>query len=157
MASVISTESEKDFQNSTVPLLKRLLGTGKSYDEIASNVLDISASSSVYLAHAAADMVDFYLGEEQRSARIQIIELVKQSNSVNDALLRGYVTESLRSFLFYLIRELPLHPIYRPKTTVRDPVGRGHRRCNYWAREWFAICSIESWRSGPRESPQRTT
>ncbi|KAG6865223.1 hypothetical protein C0991_004346 [Blastosporella zonata] len=78
------------------PFLSRLAATGRPIDELVGNIVAVAVGSSVTWAHAATNVIDFYLSDARTKEREHILELVKTKGPENDTLLRGYVSEAMR-------------------------------------------------------------
>ncbi|KAG6815996.1 hypothetical protein H0H87_009602, partial [Tephrocybe sp. NHM501043] len=78
------------------PFLSRLAATGRPIDELIGNIVAVAAGSSVTWAHAATNVIDFYLSDARTKEREHIIELVHSKGPDSDTLLRGYVSEAMR-------------------------------------------------------------
>jgi len=79
------------------PFLSKLAETGRPLDELLGNILGVAVGASVNHAQAAVNVVDFYLDDSRASERKHIVELVHNTDSAADALLRGYVSEAMRT------------------------------------------------------------
>ncbi|KNZ76883.1 Psi-producing oxygenase C [Termitomyces sp. J132] len=77
------------------PFLSALTATGRPIDELIGNIIGI-AIATVTLAHAAVNVVDFYLDDSRAEERSAIVELVANKSSQSEALLFGYVREAMR-------------------------------------------------------------
>ncbi|KAF5372301.1 hypothetical protein D9615_009236 [Tricholomella constricta] len=78
------------------PFLSKLAATGRPLDELLGNILGVAVGASVNWAHAAVNVVDFYLDNARAKERQHIIELAKQNDAGSALLLRGYVSEAMR-------------------------------------------------------------
>jgi linoleate 10R-lipoxygenase len=65
-------------------------------DELLGNILGIAVGACVNWAQAAVQVVDFYLDDERKAEREQIIKLVNKTDNASNELLRGYVREAMR-------------------------------------------------------------
>ncbi|KDR77934.1 hypothetical protein GALMADRAFT_244901 [Galerina marginata CBS 339.88] len=91
-ASFVHPVSDKPWYG----FFNRLAATGRAQDQIIGNVLGIAVGASVNHAHATVNAIDFYLDDERKSERDNIVQLVQHNSSANDALLLGYVNEAMR-------------------------------------------------------------
>ncbi|KAG6916402.1 hypothetical protein DXG01_006982 [Tephrocybe rancida] len=78
------------------PFLSRLAATGRPIDELVGNIVAVAVGSSVTWAHAATNVIDFYLSDARTKEREHITELVNNTGPDSDTLLRGYVSEAMR-------------------------------------------------------------
>ncbi|KAG6916400.1 hypothetical protein DXG01_006979 [Tephrocybe rancida] len=132
------------------PFLSRLAATGRPIDELIGNIVAVAVGSSVTWAHAATNVIDFYLSDARAKQREHIIELVNGKGPDNDTLLRGYVSEAMR-----------LKPQYNGlwRKAVVDAVvyqGPGLPPMDIKAGDWI----WGSWRNAhldPLEFPDPTT
>src|SRR6266581_3120529 len=79
------------------PFLNRMAATGKPIDQLVGNILGVAVGASVNHAHAAINVVDFYLDDARKEERDHIVQLVKYNDADSDALLLGYVSEAMRA------------------------------------------------------------
>jgi len=79
------------------PFLSKLTETGRPLDELVGNIIGVAVGASVNHAQAAVNVIDFYLDDSRTSERKHIVELVHNTDSAATALLRGYVSEAMRT------------------------------------------------------------
>ncbi|KAG6890061.1 hypothetical protein C0992_003159 [Termitomyces sp. T32_za158] len=77
------------------PFLSALTATGRPVDELIGNIISI-AIAAVGFAHAAVNVIDFYLADARTEERKAIVELVKNKGPQSETLLSGYVREAMR-------------------------------------------------------------
>ncbi|KAG5636744.1 hypothetical protein H0H81_007002 [Sphagnurus paluster] len=78
------------------PFLSKLAATGRPLDQLLGNILGIAVGASVNWAHAAVNVVDFYLDASRAKEKDHIVQLVAKKDAASAALLRGYVSEAMR-------------------------------------------------------------
>ncbi|KAG5337782.1 hypothetical protein C0989_008907 [Termitomyces sp. Mn162] len=78
------------------PFLSNLAATGRPIDELIGNILGVAVGACVNYAHAAVNVIDFYLDDARVEERKAITKLVATKSPQNDALLLGYVCEAMR-------------------------------------------------------------
>jgi len=78
------------------PFLSRMAASGLPFDVVLGNMMGVGVGASVNHAHAAIQVVNFYLEDEQEKERSQILQLVQSSDSKSTELLYGYVREGMR-------------------------------------------------------------
>ncbi|KAF5372318.1 hypothetical protein D9615_009241 [Tricholomella constricta] len=76
--------------------LRRMAAAGRPFDAMLGNIMGIGIGASVNHAHAAVQVINFYLEDEQEKERSHIFELVQNSDDQSTELLRGYVREAMR-------------------------------------------------------------
>ncbi|RDB16365.1 Psi-producing oxygenase A [Hypsizygus marmoreus] len=78
------------------PFLSRMAASGRSFDAMLGNILGVGVGASVNHAHAAVQVINFYLDDEQEQERRHIIQLTRNDDVQSTELLRGYVREAMR-------------------------------------------------------------
>ncbi|KAG6848129.1 hypothetical protein H0H93_003124, partial [Arthromyces matolae] len=78
------------------PFLSALTASQRSIEELVSDVLGVAAGASVYCAHSAVNVINFYLDDSRAQERDAIIRLVNRDDLESDSQLRGYVLEAMR-------------------------------------------------------------
>ncbi|KJA20426.1 hypothetical protein HYPSUDRAFT_166972 [Hypholoma sublateritium FD-334 SS-4] len=78
------------------PYLSTLAETGRPADQLIGITLGLVVGSSVNLAQAAVNVVDFYLDDARSAERAQVVKLVNMNDQKSADLLRGYVCEAMR-------------------------------------------------------------
>ncbi|KAF7326065.1 Heme peroxidase [Mycena kentingensis (nom. inval.)] len=78
------------------PFLSKLAGTGRPMNELVAMVLGMAVATSVNYAHAAVNVIDFYLDDARASERANIAELVRRDDAESRDLLYGYIREAMR-------------------------------------------------------------
>ncbi|KAH7928581.1 heme peroxidase [Leucogyrophana mollusca] len=76
--------------------ISRLASTGRPVNQLVANIVGLAVGSSVNHAHAAINVVDFYLDESRKEDFEVIQKLISQDNDQSNELLRGYVREAMR-------------------------------------------------------------
>ncbi|KAI3616961.1 heme peroxidase [Moniliophthora roreri] len=78
--------------------LRRLAETGRPINEIVAMVVGLAVGSSVNYAQAAVHVIDFYMAEERKAERAEIIKLSQSKDSEGKGwdTLVGYVREAMR-------------------------------------------------------------
>ncbi|KAG8908060.1 hypothetical protein FRC01_007508 [Tulasnella sp. 417] len=76
--------------------LKRLAASNRSSEELSYNVFGIIIASCANFSMAAALVLNFYLDEERKAEREEIIKLVQSEKQESKSLLLGYILEALR-------------------------------------------------------------
>ena len=112
------------------PFLSVLTATGRPIDELVGNIIGITVGASVNFAHAAVNVIDFYLDDARAEERLAIVKLVATKSPESDALLSGYVREAMRelSFLFHVHIA---HLVSRSTATIRWSLETSYRgRCD---------------------------
>ena len=77
------------------PFLGALTATGRPIDELIGDIIGIAITTASF-AHAAVNVVDFYLDESRSEERKAIVELVVNKGPQSEALLLGYIREAMR-------------------------------------------------------------
>ena len=85
------------------PYLSTLAETGRPADQLIGITLGLVVGSSVNLAQAAVNVVDFYLDDSHAAERAQIIKLVNMNDQRSADLLRGYVCEAMSMLPVFFI------------------------------------------------------
>ncbi|KAG6817061.1 hypothetical protein H0H87_000239 [Tephrocybe sp. NHM501043] len=78
------------------PFLSALTATGRPIDALMGNIFGVAVGACVNYAHAAVNVIDFYLDDARAEEKKAIIELVNSVGPQNEILLRGYVCEAMR-------------------------------------------------------------
>lgn len=101
------------------PFLSALAGTGRPADQLIGLTLGLVVGSSVNLAQAAVNVVDFYLDDAHAAERAQIVKLVNMNDQKSTDLLRGYVREAMstKNHQFTLMTTTEI--IFRAESSVR--------------------------------------
>ncbi|KAF8901487.1 heme peroxidase [Gymnopilus junonius] len=76
--------------------LQRLTESGRSLDDIIGQIMGLAVGASVNHGHATVNVIDFYLDDERKAERDQIVQLIQHNDAECDALLLGYVNEAMR-------------------------------------------------------------
>ncbi|KDQ11181.1 hypothetical protein BOTBODRAFT_114735 [Botryobasidium botryosum FD-172 SS1] len=76
--------------------ISRLASTGRPVNELVANIVGLANGSSVNQAHAAINVIEFYLQESRRQEYTMIMQLIENKSDQNDEYLRGYVREAMR-------------------------------------------------------------
>ncbi|KAG9014307.1 hypothetical protein FRB90_005401 [Tulasnella sp. 427] len=76
--------------------LQRLAVTDRPSDQLAYNVFGIIVASCSNFSMAASLVLNFYLADERKAEREEIIKLVKSDKPESNSLLLGYILEALR-------------------------------------------------------------
>ena len=82
------------------PFLSKMAKTGRPIDELLGLILGLAVGSTVNFSVAAVQAIDFYLDDERAKEREEIVQLVHRTDDESASLLRGYVREAMREFLF---------------------------------------------------------
>lgn len=83
------------------PYLSTLAETGRPADQLIGITLGLVVGSSVNLAQAAVNVVDFYLDDAHSAERAQVVKLVNMNDQRSAELLRGYVCEAMSACLCF--------------------------------------------------------
>ncbi|TFK61201.1 heme peroxidase [Pluteus cervinus] len=78
------------------PFLSKLSDTGRPLNELVAMVVGLAVGSSVSYAHAALQVIDFYLDDAREKDRLAILKLVQFESAENTELIRGYAREAMR-------------------------------------------------------------
>lgn len=78
------------------PFLSRMAASGQPLGEILGNIIGTGVGACVNHAHAAVQVINFYLEDEQEKEYKHILQLVQKSDAQSNELLYGYVREAMR-------------------------------------------------------------